>query len=102
MFSWTIGLPYILSFMAGANTTGDFVAIIVVDSMSSAIPFATFPIMFAVAGTTSIRSAFFANEMWPISHSFGDANISVVTGFSERVCMVSGVMNLVAFSVIMT
>ena len=43
---------YISLFIAGANITFDIVAIIVVDNISSAIPFATFPIMFAVAGTT--------------------------------------------------
>jgi len=51
------GISYILSFMAGTNKTGEFAAIIVVESMSSAIPPATFPMILAVAGATTIRSA---------------------------------------------
>ena len=43
--------------MAGANITFDLQAIIVVESISSAMPFATFPIILAVAGAMSIKSA---------------------------------------------
>ena len=63
------------------KTTGAFVAIIVVDNISSAMPFATFPIMCAVAGTISIKSAFFASDICCISQAFGSANISIITMF---------------------
>ncbi len=53
----------------------------VVESISSAIPFATLPIIFAVAGTISIISAFWANEICCISQAFGSSNISVITMF---------------------
>lgn len=52
MFLCTIGLRYILEFIAGAITFGAFVAIIVVVSMSSAIPPELFPMTLAVAGAT--------------------------------------------------
>ncbi len=68
-----------LQFIAGAKTTGLFVAIIVVDNISSAMPFATFPIIFAVAGTITNKSAFCASDMCSISHDFGSSNISVTT-----------------------
>ena len=44
-------------FIAGATKVGQLTEIAIVDRASSAIPFAIFPIMFAVAGTTASRSA---------------------------------------------
>ena len=63
IFSWTIGFSYIFVFIAGAKITLALVAIMVVDNMSSAIPFAIFPIIFAVAGATKKTSALFAKEI---------------------------------------
>jgi hypothetical protein len=56
--------------MAGAKRTGACVAMTVVDSISSAMPLAILPIIFAVAGATTIMSAFSAKEICFISYSF--------------------------------
>ena len=50
-------------FIAGAIITGARVAITVVEGISSAMPHAIFPIMFAVAGTIRNKSARFANAI---------------------------------------
>ncbi len=65
--------------MAGAINIGAFVAITVVVSISSAIPFAIFPITLVVAGTIKNKSAFFAKEICSTSQVFGSANISETT-----------------------
>ena len=69
------------SFIAGANNTGAFVAQIAQLNISSHMPLATFPIIFAVAGATSTRSAFSAKEICAASHSSGNLNKSAVTTF---------------------
>ena len=53
----TIGLPHIFVFIEGTKNTGTVVAMTIVVKKSSAIPLATFPIMFAVAGTITSWSA---------------------------------------------
>ena len=74
-------LPYILEFIAGAKRTGALAAIITVVRRSSAMPDATFPMIFAVAGATTIRSAFSARSMCDIFDSCVRSNISCVTGY---------------------
>ena len=102
ILSWTIGFSYILVFIAGAKITFALVAIIVVDNISSDIPFATFPIIFAVAGATKKTSALFASDICCISKALGSANISVTTIFWLNDWNDKGVTNLVADSVIIT
>ena len=75
------GFSYIFVFIAGAITTGALVAMTVVESMSSAIPFAIFPITFAVAGAIKKISAFFAKDICSISQFVTGSNISTATGF---------------------
>ena len=91
-----------LVFIAGQITTGAFVAISVVESMSSAMPKAYLPTMLAVAGHTKNKSAFFAREMCSTSQWSARRNISVTTGRLESVSNVSGETNSVACSVMMT
>ncbi len=64
------GDAYILSFMAGAITTGLRMAQKVVVNASSAIPYAIFPSTLAVAGATIIRSAQSGNEICSVEWSF--------------------------------
>jgi len=52
-----------LLFIAGANTKGAVVAIATVVSISSAMPFAIFPMILAVAGAITTASAFFARDI---------------------------------------
>ena len=66
MFDWTILLSHIFVFMEGTKRTGTVVAMIMVVRKSSAMPFATFPMIFAVAGTMTIWSAMSARAIWPI------------------------------------
>ena len=68
MFSCTMGFSYILVFMEGTKITLAFVAITVVESMSSAMPFATLPMMSAVAGAMTKTSAMRARAMCSTSH----------------------------------
>ena len=62
----SLSLIHIL-FIAGAISTGARVASTVVVSISSAIPQASLPITFAVAGAITMISAFFASEICSIS-----------------------------------
>ena len=83
--SLTILFSYILLFIAGANTTGLLHAITTVESISSAMPFATLPMMFAVAGAVIIASAFSAKLICLTSAVLIGSNISTTTGFCESV-----------------
>ena len=69
MFDWTILLSHIFVFMEGTKRTGTVVAMIMVVRKSSPMPFATLPIIFAVAGTMTIWSAMSARDTWPIFSS---------------------------------
>ena len=75
---------------------------ITVDSISSAIPLATFPTILYVAGATNTTSAQSANEICSTSKCGFLSHISTYTLFLERVSNVSGVIIFVAFSVIIT
>ena len=99
MLRCVTGFSYILVFMAGAMTTGAFVAMTVVVSMSSATPAAIFPRKFALAGATRNTSARLASEMCSTSHLSGRANMSTTAGLPVRVSMVCCVMKLSAFFV---
>ena len=96
------GAVHMPVFMAGARRIGALVARTVVDSMSSAIPQAILAMMLAVAGAMTNRSAAFASAMCSTSQVSGRANVSVTTGWLERVSKVSGATNSVAFLVMMT
>ena len=85
MLAWTTGLAHMLVFMAGAKSTGTLVAMTMVVRKSSAMPLAILPMMLAVAGAITSRSARSASEMWPIFEEANKVKISVVTGFPERV-----------------
>ncbi len=97
-----MGLLYILVFIAGAKITFALVAIIVVDNISSAMPFATLPIMFAVAGTTTSTSAFLAKDICWISKTLGSSNIFFITAFWLNDWKLNGVTNSQADFVIIT
>ena len=100
MFWQTIGFSYIFVFIDGTKRTFAFVAIIVVESISSAIPLATLPIISAVAGAITKISARFANAICSTSHLYILENMSTVTLFPESSPKVMGVTNFVAFFVI--
>ena len=57
IFCWVAAFSSMAVFIAGAMSTGACVAITVVDSISSAIPQASFPIILAVAGAITNTSA---------------------------------------------
>ena len=88
--------------LAGATKTGALVASSVVDSMSSAMPWAILAMMFAVAGATTIISALWASETWPTRQLSSRTKVSVATGLADRVSKVCGQTNLQAFWVMMT
>ena len=67
-FSCVAGFFHIALFMAGAISTGQVMASAVVESRSSAMPCASFAMMFAVAGAMIKSCAYFAREMCSISH----------------------------------
>jgi len=88
--------------MAGASTSGARAARSTVVRRSSAIPFASLPSTFAVAGAITIASAWSASRMCPISDSCVRLKVSVATGCPESVCRVSGVTNCCAPALMMT
>ena len=67
IFLCRTGFSYIFVFIAGATRTFALVAMMVVESISSAMPFASFPIIFAVAGAITITSASLARDICSIS-----------------------------------
>jgi len=91
-----------LTFMAGASSTGARVASTTAVSRSLAIPAASRAMASAVAGATIRRSASSASRMCPISASLAESNRSCETAAPDSVCKVSGVMKRVADSVITT
>ena len=102
MLSWTIGFSYIFVFMAGEIIFLHLQAITVVVSISSAIPFAIFPITFAEAGAISTTSAFFASETCSTLNWKFLSNVSIRHLFPVSVSNVIGFIKLVAFCVINT
>ncbi len=102
MFCLTIGLTYILWFIAGHKALGAVHAIIVVVKKSSAMPTAILPMTFAVAGHTINKSAASASAMCSTFHCFGSSNICMTTGLLDMVLNVIGATSFAALSVIMT
>ena len=83
--------------MAGTIILGQTAAIIVVESISSAMPPAILPIISALAGATMNKSAFFAIEICLISNSKFLSKVSVKHLVPVRDSKVSGVINLAPF-----
>ena len=81
---------------------GHFAANTVVVSISSAMPWAILAMTLAVAGATRITSAFFASEMWVTSNLKSRSKVSTMHLWPVSVSNVTGVMNWVAFLVMMT
>ena len=88
--------------MAGAAILGQSQARTVVVSISSAMPWAILAMTLAVAGATRMTSAFFASEMWVTSNLKSRSKVSTMHLWPVRVSNVMGVMNWVAFLVMMT
>ena len=96
------GFSHMFTFIAGASRSGALLASTTAVKRSLAIPAARRAIASAVAGATISRSASSASWMCPIAASLPRSNSSRDTGAPESVCIVSGVMNCVAASVITT
>ena len=101
MFSCVFSFSNILSFMAGAITSGARVASAVVVSRSSAMPLAILAMTFAVAGAMQNTSASFASEMWWMG-SDASSNRLTATSLPVSARNVVGPTNLVACSVMTT
>ena len=108
-FACVAGWFHMLTFMAGATTTGAVVARYNVVRKSLAMPCANFARMSAVAGTTSNASIAWATAMCSTAESMlGWAfsspaeNISVMTFSPESAAKVSGRTNSCAALVMMT
>jgi hypothetical protein len=86
--------------IAGAITSGHVASSNVVDRRSSASPWASFAITFAVAGATTATSASCARRTWRTSP--GRSHRDEYTGSRVSAANVSGPMNRVAFSVRIT
>ena len=88
--------------MAGATIFLQLHAKNVVVSISSAIPAASLPMTFAVAGATRNTSAFFASATCSTLYSKFLSNVSIRHLFPVSVSKVTGLINSVAFFVIIT
>ena len=97
-----MGFSSMAVFMAGATSFLHREASTVVVSISSAMPWASLAITLAVAGAMRIRSAFFARDTWVTSYWKSLAKVSTTQRLLVRVSKVRGVMNCVAFSVMIT
>lgn len=71
-------------------------------SGSGARPLARLPMVFALAGTMTRRSARSARSMWPGFQDCFSSSSETRTGFLERTWRVRGVMNSVADCVMTT
>ena len=83
--------------MAGAIILLQSAAIIVVLNISSAIPLAIFPIIFADAGATINMSAFLARDICFTSNSKFLSNVSTIHLLLVSVSNVIGFIKLKAF-----
>lgn len=97
-----MGFSNICVFMVGAMSFLHRQAMTVVVSMSSAIPFAIFPITLAEAGAIKTTSAFFASATCSTLYSKFRSNVSTRHLRPVNVSKVMGLMKLVAFFVIST
>ena len=89
-------------FIAGQIIFGHFAARKTEVSISSAIPFATFAIVFAVAGAIKKISAFCASETWLTLNSKFLSKVSMKHLCPLKVSNVIGLIMFVAFFVIST
>ena len=83
--------------MAGATSVLQVHAMTVVVSISSAIPFAIFPIAFAVAGAIKTKSASFASATCSTENSKFRSNVSIRHLLPVSVSKVVAVIKFVAF-----
>ena len=102
MLSCVTGFSYILVFIAGAISFGHRQARAVVVNISSAMPWASLAITFALAGATTNRSARFASSTCSTWNWKFRSNVSVRHLFPVNVSKVTGVINCNAFSVMIT
>ena len=102
MLSWVMGFSSIPVFMAGETSFGHLAARTVVVSMSSAMPWAILAMTLAVAGATRMTSAFLASAIWVTSNLKSRSKVSTMHLWPVSVSNVMGVMNWVAFRVMMT
>ena len=89
-------------FIAGEKSTGAFVAMMVVVSMSSQMPLATLPITLAVQGATRKRSPRLASDTCFTSKLKLRSKVSTMHLLFVNVSNVIGVMKCVAFCVMIT
>ena len=101
-FRCVAGLSHIWRFIAGATASGHSRARHSVDRRSSASPLATFARKSAVAGATTTSSRSRDSSMWPMLSGIRPSHMSVNTGLPDSPCMVTGVTNRHAASVITT
>ena len=97
-----MGFSHMPVFMAGEKSTGAFVAMMVVVSISSQMPPATFPMTLAVQGATRKRSPRLASETCFTSKLKLRSKVSTMHLLLVSVSNVIGVMKWVAFWVMMT
>ena len=96
------GFSHICLFIAGATNKGQFLAKHNVDSKSSARPCTNLAINSAEAGAIKIASASRLSSMCGMPFAIEESHIPINTGLPDNACMVIGVINLVADSVITT
>ena len=101
-FACTDGCCHMAWFIAGASSTGAWLARQSVLNNPSARPAVNDAMKFAVAGATSTRSAQRANSMWPIAASAPSSQRSSRTRRPDTAWNVSGDTNLPAPGVITT
>ena len=102
ILSWVMGFSSIAVFMEGAASFLHLAARTTVESISSAIPWAIFAIISAVAGAIRMRSDSFATDICLTSNSNSRSKVSTMHLEPVSVSKVSGVINFVAFSVMIT
>ncbi len=93
---------HISTFIAGASMSGQRRARHSADSRSSASPCATFAMKSALAGATTMRSRSRESSMCAMLSATRLSHRSVHTGCPDSACIVTGVMNRVAASVMAT
>ena len=99
---WVAGLSHISRFIAGATSSGQLRARHVVESTSSASPWASLAMKSALAGAITIASAPRESSMWAMWLAKLASQRSVITGLPVNAWKVAGVTNFVAASVIAT
>ena len=101
-FLCVAALSHIWRFIAGAIISGQSRARHSVESRSSARPCTTLAMKFAEPGATTMSSRSRDNSMCPMLSATRGSQRSVHTVWPDSACIVTGVMNLHAASVITT